>query len=198
MRTRLKPDRKAGSAEGRPMMIKDTLKRMRNAIVRRGKRAAGHGEEGTALLEFAITLPLLMIVLLGTASFSLALYYLQQIGNATSSAAMAVGGEAGLFPNNDPCAAAKSFVTQSLPNLTPSSLSLTLTITDTSLGTDTYTGTGSSFSCSTAPSMEANYPVTLTVSYSYSWLPIPHFATLKGFTFVPSGNLASTQTAIQM
>jgi len=53
-------------------------------FVRRGNRAAGHGgEEGSAVLEFAVTLPMLMIVLLGTASFSLALYYMQQIGNAT-------------------------------------------------------------------------------------------------------------------
>jgi len=181
------------------MKIRDALQRVKNVFVRRGNRAAGHGgEEGSALLEFAVTLPMLMIVLLGTASFSLALYYMQQIGNATSSAAMAVGGEAGLFPNNDPCAAAKSFVTQSLPNLKPASIALTLTITDTSLSTDKYTGTGSTFSCSTAPSMEANYPVTLTVSYTYSWLPIPHFATPKEFTFVPSGNLTSTQAAIQM
>jgi len=181
------------------MKIEDILKRMKNVFARHGKRVANHrGEEGAALLEFAVTLPMLMVVLLGTASFSLALYYMQQIGNATSSAAMAVGGEAGLFPNNDPCAAAKTFITQSLPNLAPASLSLTLTITDTTLATDTYTGTGSSFSCSSAPAMEANYPVTLSVSYSYNWLPIPHFATLKAFTFVPSGNLASSQTAIQM
>jgi Flp pilus assembly protein TadG len=162
-------------------------------------RAFGHrGDEGAALLEFAITMPLLMIVLLGTVSFSLALYNLQQIGNATSSAAMSVGGEAGLFPNNDPCAAAKSFVTGALPNMTPASLGLTLVITDTSLNTDKYTGTGASFSCTSAPAMEANYPVTLTVSYAYSWFGIPHFATLPGFTFVPSGNLTSTQAAIQM
>jgi len=162
-----------------------------NALARRaGCFFNRRGEQGAALLEFAVTLPLLMTVLTGTASFSLALYFLQQVGNATSSAAMAVGGEAGLFPNNDPCAAAKSFVTQSLPNLAPANLALTLTITDTSLNTDKYTGTGSSFSCTSAPSMEANYPVTLQVTYTYTWLPILNFS--------PKSNLTSTQTAIQM
>ena len=178
------------------MKIRVCLRNLGFRLVRRLNRH--RGEEGSALVEFAVTMPLLMIVLAGSASFSLALYYLQQVGNATSSAVMSVGSEANLFPNGDPCAAAKSFVTSALPNVTPSKLSLTLTITDTSLGTETYSGTGTSFSCTSAPSMEPNYPVTLTVTYAYSWLPVPHFSWLPGFSFVPSGNLTSTQAAIQM
>ncbi len=166
------------------------LRKAAGSSVRRWMRAVGfRGEEGSALVEFAVTLPLFLTVLTGTASFSLGLYFLQQIGNATSSAAMSLGGEAGLYPNNDPCLAAKTFVTGALPNLAPSKLTLKLVLTDTSLGTDTYTGTGSSFSCSTAPSMEANYPVTLTVTYSYQWMPILKFS--------PSSSLSSTEAAIQ-
>jgi Flp pilus assembly protein TadG len=173
------------------MKIGLNLRRMSNSLVRRVKRTSGRwSEEGTALVEFAVTMPLLMMVLTGTASFSLALYFLQQVGNATSSAVMSVGGEAGLFPNNDPCAAAKSFVTGALPNLAPSKLALKLVITDTTLTTDTYNGTGSSFSCTSAPAMEANYPVTLTVTYTYTWLPVLNFS--------PNSNLTSTQAAIQM
>ncbi|MGA2570549.1 MAG: TadE family protein [Terracidiphilus sp.] len=181
------------------MTVRDGLRKAGVFLARRVTRGVGRrGEKGSALVEFAVTMPLLMIVLAGSASISLALYYLQQVGNATSSAVMSVGGEANLFPNGDPCAAAKSFVTSALPNISPSKLTLTLTITDTSLNTDTYSGTGSSFTCTSAPSMEANYPVTLTVTYAYSWLPVPHFSWLPGFTFVPSGNLTSTQAAIQM
>jgi Flp pilus assembly protein TadG len=167
-----------------------SLRKLAGSNVRRLMRAVGfRGEEGGALVEFAVTLPLFLTVLTGTASFSLGLYFVQQIGNATSSAAMSLGGEAGLFPNNDPCAAAKSFVTGALPNLAPSKLTLKLVLTDTNLGTDTYNGTGSTFSCSTAPAMEANYPVTLTVTYSYQWMPILKFS--------PSSSLSSTQAAIQ-
>lgn len=172
------------------MKINWGLRKLAHSSARRLMRAVGfRGEEGTALVEFAVTLPLFLTVLTGTASFSLGLYFLQQIGNATSSAAMSLGGEAGLFPNNDPCAAAKSFVTGALPNLAPSKLTLKLVITDTTLATDTYNGTGSTFTCSTAPSMEANYPVTLTVTYSYQWMPILKFS--------PSSSLSSTQAAIQ-
>jgi len=44
------------------------------------------GEEGTELVEFAIVVPGLMIVLTGVASFALAFYSLQQLGNATTTA----------------------------------------------------------------------------------------------------------------
>lgn len=168
------------------MKIRNRLRRLGIILARRVRRGSGHrGEEGAALVEFAVTLPLLMMVLTGTASFSLALYFLLQVENATNGAVISVGNEAGFYPNNDPCAAAKSFVTTALPNLAPSKLALTLTITDTSLNTHTYNGTGSSFSCTSAPSMQPSYPVTLTVTYTYTWLPV--------LAFSPNSNLTSTQ-----
>ena len=178
------------------MKMERGLQKWAKFSMRRLLRAVGFkAEEGSALVEFAVTLPLFLAVLMGTASFSLGLYFLQQIGNATSSAAMALGGEAGLFPSNDPCAAAKTFITGALPNLSPSKLSLKLVITDTTLATDSYTGTGSSFTCSTAPSMEANYPLTLTVTYTYQWMPMLNWKTI--FNVNPSSPLTSTQAAIQ-
>jgi Flp pilus assembly protein TadG len=170
--------------------------KLAQSCVRKMMRAVGFkGDEGAALVEFAVTLPLFLTVLTGTASFGLGLYFLQQIGSATSSAAMALGGEAGLFPNNDPCLAAKNFITGALPNLDPAKMSISLTLTDDTLGSnnnfETYTqsGTGSSFNCSAAPPMEANYPLALTVTYNYSWMPILKFS--------PSSSLSSTQAAIQ-
>ncbi|MGB8028902.1 MAG: TadE family protein [Terracidiphilus sp.] len=166
------------------------------ALARRVKRALGiRSEEGASLLELALTLPVMMTILTGTVSFSLALYYLQQIGSATSGAAQQLAGEAGTFTNGDPCAAAKSFITGALPSAAPSKLALTLTLSyaiagQTTPGTYTHSGTGSSFSCSGAPAMEAGYPVTVTVTYTYTWLPIL-------FDFSPNGNLSSTQAALQ-
>jgi Flp pilus assembly protein TadG len=178
------------------------LGKLTRLYARKMMRSVGfRGDEGTALVEFAVTLPLFIIVVTATVTFSLGLYFLQQVGNATSSAAMALGGEAGLFPNGDPCAAARSFVTGSLPNLDPSKISISMTLTDTTLGSNsnfqTYTqsGTGTGFSCATAPTMEANYPVTLTVTYSYQWMPI--FRWLPYFNVSPSSSLSSTQAAIQ-
>src|SRR5580704_1889433 len=129
------------------MKMGNGLRKIGNLFARRSRRAFGRrGEEGAALLEFAITLPLLMTVLTGTASFSLALYLLQQIGNATSTAAQLLGAEQGLI--TDPCATVVTSVTSSLPNLTPGKITYTVSITDAA-GAQHTSGptTGSSFSC---------------------------------------------------
>lgn len=165
------------------------LRRIGSLFCRRSKRVFGRrGEEGAALLEFAITLPLLMTVLTGTASFSLALYFLQQIGNATSTAAQLLGAEQGL--TSDPCKTVVTSVTNSLPSLTAAKLTYTVSITDSS-GTPhtTPATTGSSFSCSPYASyMAPNEPVTVTVSYAYSWLPVLNFS--------PNSSLSSSETAL--
>ncbi len=163
--------------------------RMGNLVARRVRRAFGRrGEEGAALLEFAVTLPLLMTVLTGTASFSLALYCLQQIGNAASTAAQLLGAEQGLI--TDPCKTVATSVTGSLPNLTASKITYTVSITDSSGTVHTTPATqGSSFSCTSYASyMAPNEPVSVTVSYAYSWLPVLNFS--------PSSSLTSTETAL--
>jgi Flp pilus assembly protein TadG len=145
-------------------------------------------EEGGALLEFAITLPLLMTVLTGAASFSLAFYNLQQLGNAVSSASQLVAAEQGLI--TDPCATAETSVTGSLPGWSASKLTYTMVITDSSGSAHTYgPTTGSSFSCTGGATEEApNEPVTLTVSYAYTWMPI--------LAFSPSSPLTSTEASL--
>ena len=172
------------------MKMGNGLRKIGKLFARRSRRAFGRrGEEGAALLEFAITLPLLMTVLTGTASFSLALYLLQQIGNATSTAAQLLGAEQGLI--TDPCATVVTSVTKSLPNLTPAKITYTVKITNAS-GTATTFGpsTGSSFSCTAgAADMAPNEPVTVTVSYAYTWLPILNFS--------PSSGLSSSETALE-
>jgi Flp pilus assembly protein TadG len=158
-------------------------------ISRAVKRAMGlRSEEGGALLEFAITLPLLMTVLTGAASFSLAFYSLQQLGNACSSASQLVAAEQGLI--TDPCATAVTSVTGSLPGWTASKLTYTMVITDSSGATHPYgPTTGNSFSCIAGAAEEApNEPVVLTVSYSYTWMPI--------LAFSPSSPLSSTEASL--
>ena len=168
------------------MNIGNGIRKMCNLVSRRG--FGRRGEEGAALLEFAVTLPLLMTVLTGTASFSLALYFLQQIGNATSTAAQLLGAEQGLI--TDPCNTVVKSVTASLPSLTASKLTYTVSITDSSNTVHTTAATtGSSFSCTTYASyMAPNEPVTVKVSYAYSWLPVLNFS--------PSSGLTSSETAL--
>jgi Flp pilus assembly protein TadG len=158
-------------------------------LARAMRRAPGwRSEEGGSLLEFAVTLPLLMTVLTGSASFSIALYSLQQLGNAVSGASQVVAAEQGLI--TDPCATTVTSVTGALPGWTQDKLTYTMVITD-STGTAHTFGptTGNSFSCTAGAGDESpNEPITLTVSYSYTWLPI--------LAFSPSSPLTSTQAAM--
>ena len=180
------------------MKTRSGLRRMGDLFARRVKRGFGRrGEEGSALIEFALTLPMLFGLIYLGATLTLGMYNLQQLGNATSSTAMAVGSDAGLFPNNDPCAYAESTITKSLPTWTVANFSYTLVLTDVSDATHKYTGSGNTFSCTSAPAMGANYPVTLTVSYTYSWLGIPAMPFFHAGTST-AGTLSTSESAIQM
>ena len=145
-------------------------------------------EEGSALVEFAVVLPLLITLLSGSASFSLALYSFQQLGNTTATATQLVAAEQGLI--TDPCAAAVTSVTSTLPNWAASKMTYTLALTDANGAAHTFgPTTGNSFSCTSgAADMAANEPITLTVSYQYTWFPILDFS--------PSSNLTVTQSAL--
>ena len=170
---------------------------IRNGLQKIGNVFGQRGEEGSALVEFALTLPMLFGLIYLAASLTLGMYNLQQLGNATSATAMAVGSDAGLFPGNDPCAYAKSTMLASLPTWTASNFTFNLTITDASDATHSYPGNGTTFTCSSAPAMGPNYPVTLTVSYAYSWLGIPAMPFFNAGTKT-AGTLATSQSAIQM
>jgi Flp pilus assembly protein TadG len=168
-----------------------------NGLRKIGNLFSQRGEEGSALVEFALTLPMLFGLIYLSASLTLGMYNLQQLQNATSSTAMAVGEDAGLFPGNDPCAYAKSTMLASLPTWTAANFTYTLKITNASDVASTYTGSGTSFSCATAPSMGPDYPVTLSVSYTYSWLGIPSMPFFHPGTST-AGVLAANGSAVQM
>jgi Flp pilus assembly protein TadG len=142
------------------------------------------GEEGNALIELAIALPVVLALLTGAASFSMAFYNLQQLETATSFAAQQLAGSQSL--TSDPCASVQTWVTQMLPNWSASKFTYTVVITNS---TNTFgPTTGSSFSCkSGAADLTANQPVTVTVTYAYSWLPILKWSTLSGITATASG-----------
>jgi Flp pilus assembly protein TadG len=171
------------------MKILNSLREQAIVLGRRVTRGLRlRGEEGGALVEFAVTIPLMMTVLTGTASFSMALYYLQQLGNATSTAVQLVGAEQGL--TTDPCATAVTSITSTLPSWNAKNLTYTLTITNSS-GTATTYGptTGSSFSCTAGASeLAPNEPVSLSVSFAYSWLPV--------YKFSPSSALTASDAAM--
>ena len=150
-----------------------------------------HSECGQAVVEMAVVLPLLLAILTGTASFSMALFSMQQLGNAASTSAQQLGADQGLV--TDPCATAVTAVTTALPNWTASKISYKISITDSGGTAHNYPSSGmtagSSFSCTAgAGYMDANEPVTVTLSYQYTWFPILNFS--------PSSALTASEAAM--
>jgi len=158
-------------------------------------RAVGfEGEEGNALLECAVTLPLLLTVMMGAASFSMAFYEMQELGTAVSGAAQVLGATAGTI--TDPCAQVVAQVTAAVPNLDSTKLTYTVTITNAAGTTATYGPTTGSLTCKAAGAGQAastaeatNEPQTVTVSYNYKWMPLY-------FSKTPTSQLTSSATAM--
>jgi Flp pilus assembly protein TadG len=181
------------------MNIRRGITRQALRLAQRIMRTKGvKSEEGTSLVELAISLPVMLTLLTGAASFSLAFYSLQQLGNATSTGVQLVAANQGLV--SDPCETAAAAVESALPNWTTTKLSFTLAWTDSSGGSHsvgpTAEASSTAFTCATAgdgssdtaTAIGPSTPVVLTVSYSYSWLPV-----LK---FTPSSALKATEAAL--
>jgi Flp pilus assembly protein TadG len=166
----------------------------KKSLLGRIRRGLWSGEEGNALVELAFVAPIVMLLLTGVASFSMALYSYQQLGYAVSAAAQQVGAEQGLI--SDPCATLESDVTTELPSWTVSKFTFTAVITDSTGTAHTFGPTaGSSFSCTSgAGDMALNEPMSVTVSYSYSWFSI--FTWRPDNEFVPSGNIAVSEAVL--
>ena len=125
------------------------------------------GDEGAALVEFALMLPILMMVLLGMFNLGVMLNQYLQLTNAVGIGGQALAVARGNTTN--PCSLVFSAVENAAPTLTPSQLSFNLTLNGTAFGP--YAGnnaTGCSSSSTTtgaAGDLVAGQSITLTVTY---------------------------------
>jgi Flp pilus assembly protein TadG len=146
------------------------------------------GSEGGSLVETALVMPLLLLLLTGMFSITMALYSYQQLGYATFSAAQQVGAGRGLLA--DPCNTVATAIPNGLTGWTAAKFTYTVIITDSSGAAHTYgPTTGSSFSCTGgAAFMSQNEPVQVIASYAYTWIP--------GYDMNLSGSLITTETVL--
>ena len=144
-------------------------------------------EEGQSLIEFALISPLLLTMMLGMYSLTMALYSYEQLSYSAFNAAQQVGAGRGLL--TDPCATVATEVPAGLPAWTAAKFTYTLTITDSSGVAHQYGPSGSSFTCTAgAANMAQNEPLKVGVSYTYSWIP--------AYLLKLSGNLSTTETVL--
>ena len=131
--------------------------------MRRQKALKLKSQRGQAIVEFALTLPILLILLLGIIEFSLLLYDKAVLTNASRE-----GARVGI-------------VSQDRSDLAPINTRITNAVNN-------YCGNHlisfGSTNVTTTPSWPGTRsfgnPLTVTVSYSYKWLLIPNFVAGSG------------------
>jgi Flp pilus assembly protein TadG len=97
----------------------------KHSVVARVRSFLGSDGEGGALVEMAVTLPVLLLLMTGIFSFSVALYQKLQLAEAVGNAGRTLAVDRG---SADPCQDATTAIYAAAPGLTQSSLTLTYTL----------------------------------------------------------------------
>jgi Flp pilus assembly protein TadG len=98
---------------------------MKTSLVSRVRSFLVSDSEGSALVEMAVTLPLMLLAMTGIFSFSLALYQDLQLGEAVSAAGHLLAVDRG---DHDPCATAMAAFYNAAPGLSRSNLTVQITL----------------------------------------------------------------------
>jgi Flp pilus assembly protein TadG len=169
-----------------------------NRAARVTARPGVKGEQGSALIEFALVVPLFMVLVFGLCSFGFMFTHYLELTEAVN-----IGGEQLAIARGntlDPCALAFTAVTNVSPYLNSSNMSFTLTLNGTGYGP--YTGGASKVTCSstsTTSGAPANLiqgdPVTLMVTYPCTVISL-QFGTLVNFNPVPVCSIKAQITEI--
>lgn len=134
------------------------------------------------MLEFALCLPVMLLIVTGVMSFGITMNQYLMVTNSTNSGARALAVSRGL--TTDPCTLARTNVTNAAPLLTSANLTYTLVLNGT-----TYSGKGSGFACDSgsinsgaAANLAQNTNAKLTVTY-------PCTLQVYGKNIIPNCNL---------
>ena len=141
-------------------------------------RLRGGDEEGSSLIEFAVCLPVLLLILTGTFAFGIALNNYLMLTNATTLGAQQLAISRG--QTTDPCSTASNAIIAASPLLKPANLTYAYVINGVA-----YSGTTCSSSSTTtgaAGNLLQGATVKVTVTY-------PCNLAVYGANIVPNCNL---------
>ena len=148
-------------------------------------RSRACDDNGQAMVEMALALPVLLLVLTGILTFGLAFNNYVLLTEATSIGARTLAISRGA--TTDPCATASSAVIAAAPLLTPANLSFTFVLNGTS-----YTGTSCSSGSSTtgaAANLVQGANAIVTVTY-------PCSLAVYGANYAPHCSLQAQMTEL--
>ena len=149
------------------------------------KRVQGESEVGQSLVEFALTLPVLLLVLTGIATFGIGMNNYLMLTEATSVGARAVA--VSRQQTTDPCAVAATAVAASASGLKASSLGYSFNFNGSSYTTSSCNS--SSTSTGAAGSLVQGKTAIVTVTY-------PCSLTAYQYTFGSACTLTATTTEV--
>jgi Flp pilus assembly protein TadG len=142
-----------------------------------GRRLLTDGEQGGALVEMALVLPIMLAMLTSIFSFSVVLYQKLQLGEAVSNAGRVMALERG---DTDPCATTANAIYAAAPALAKANMTITFTLGGTNTGGSVTGGTSYGGTKGTAPSctaagnggaaaLQAGWPAEVQATYPCSW-----------------------------
>jgi Flp pilus assembly protein TadG len=122
----------------------------------------GREEDGNAIVEFALTAPILIAVLMAIFEFGIAFYNQLTLTQAVGSGAQYLQTLTS-SGTTDPCASTLTAIENSAPLLVPASLSLTVSINGTQVGGKTCSGDQSDLAQGVPVTVSATYPCNITI-----------------------------------
>jgi Flp pilus assembly protein TadG len=127
------------------------------------------GEEGGALVELSVTLPIILLIMTGIFAFSIALYQKLSLAEGVSAGARTLAADRG---DTDPCATAASAIYNAAPTLTKGSIGLTFTLNGVQTTGATCKGSGgvanANMVSGASATVSATYGCTIKV-YNFSF-----------------------------
>jgi len=132
------------------------------SILKRIRAACFGREEGNALVEFALTLPILMAVLVAIFEFGIAFNNQLQLTQAVGSGAQYL--QTIRTSTTDPCKDTMTAIENSAPNLVAANIKLTLTMSgNTPVSGSSCSGDESQLTSGQPTTVYATYPCNITI-----------------------------------
>jgi Flp pilus assembly protein TadG len=131
------------------------------SIIKRLRTTFAHGEQGGALVETAVSMPIILLVMTGIFSFSVALHQKLALAEAVSAGGRVLAVARG---ESDPCQKATDAIYAAAPTLTKSNLKISYVLDGAAVGSNVT-------SCPDNPNMTpgrtaqitATYPITVSI-----------------------------------
>jgi Flp pilus assembly protein TadG len=133
----------------------------KQSVVALLKRFVSAESAGSALVEMAITLPVMLAIMTGIFSFSVALWQKEQLAEAVGNGGRQLAVSRGV---TDPCQVATNAIYGAAPGLNSSKITLTYTIgTSAATTANSCPSNSSSMTSGGSAEIQASYPCMLNI-----------------------------------